>query len=841
MDTHSYTAIVANKNSVSNKIPNNFEYNSNFESEILTAESEHFSGKSKQIHAFNGARLVVLKKNNGLVYKNGGWRQDPSYVAKLIKKYNPRIVIAAGDLGTGKTQTVISLANELYNGQCAVLSHRRELARQTSARACIAYHDDVKADARLGEEVSAFAGCIHSLHTLISLKTTQTAFGGLFVVDESESVAAELTQKYVKNESLTLQAFRSAVVHSALTILSDAHAGANTRYLLDYAGISMGDVLVIETDVNILDGYTVQLYEDNLAIAPHLRDTKAQLFNKIIADLKSGLKVTVVSLSKATLKELDDAVSKSGLCISKILVDGDNSHESARLLSADTYGNYTLVMISPSMSTGVSFDKDNADSVYVFAPNANGTGTPYDALQAMLRDRAPKHKTISVYLQDTYTASSMADAYIANKQRLEHLTDILLKSNSESAKAALSQYYDTRPNLAAAIDALANIESNSALSKQDFKNILVSALEQKGAVVIAPISNVELPKKERAYTNADRKAFKDAAKKRPKEAASIAPKLSDEQSDTLKAFDNDGEKGEVSTALDLTSKEKVAAAITRHRVERELVIDFDTMGNDDKMDVLTKVLDKGLIKKLQRFDLMIANRNDVKRVVGAAMIGVKAANCKIGFVAKLSSDRMAWLEQRHYGLMALKAAGVTVACGCLVWDGETLIDLGLDRANSWLSAIGKSPEKIANAGLSTDLIETITKFFGVTIRQTKKGAIIDAAAMRELIAMVNRRQNASQNLINAMCKTYDDFLSRNESAWIPDHTNDNTNGAYEKWEKAKTRLIAGWIEAGRNKWEVSPLYIQNFRNEVDAILGFDSKLIRIIAQSWDDSLVGKSH
>lgn len=841
MNTHSYTAIVANKYNVSNNKLDNVKKR---ESERLLLESEHFDDKSKQIRIkqiFNGANFVTITKESGLIYKNGGWRHDPHYIAELIKKSKPKALIAAGDLGTGKTQTVISVANELYNGQFAVLSHRRELARQTSIRAGIAYHDDVKADAKIGEDVPAFAGCIHSLHTLIALKTTKTAFSGLFVVDESESVASELTQKYVKNEALTLHAFKTAVNSSALTILSDAHAGANTRALLDYAGISMADVLVIETDVNILDGYTVQLYEDDLSIAPQMRDTKAQLFNKIIADLRRGVKVTVVSLSKATLKELDDAIIKSGLDVSKILVDGDNSHESAKLLSADTYGNYKLVMISPSMSTGVSFDKDNADSVYVFAPNANGTGTPYDALQAMLRDRAPKHKTISVYLQDTYTPNSMADAYIANKQRLEHLIDILHKANSESAKTALSQYYNTRPNLNDAINVLADIESNSSLSKQDFTNILVSALEQKGAVVIAPISNVELPKKERAYTNADRKAFKDAAKKRPKEAASIAPKLSDEQSDTLKAFDNDGEKGEVSTALDLTSKEKVAAAITRHRVERELVIDFDTMGNDDKMDVLTKVLDKGLIKKLQRFDLMIANRNDVKRVVSAAMIGVKAANCKIGFVAKLSSDRMAWLEQRHYGLMALKAAGVTVACGCLVWDGETLIDLGLDRANSWLSAIGKSPEKIENAGLSTDLIETITKFFGVTIRQTKKGAIIDAAAMRELIAMVNRRQNASQNLINAMCKTYDDFLSRNESAWIPDHTNDNTNGAYEKWEKAKTRLITGWIEAGRNKWEVSPLYIQNFRNEADTILGFDSKLIKIIAQSWDDSLVGKSH
>jgi hypothetical protein len=839
MDTHPHVNSIKNTQNNIQYICNNIAIQHKIATQLDTIRHGNSEPTRDLSKIYHGATLVTLTKKLGLVMRNGKLRQDSKVVRALINKHKPKVVIDASGLGVGKTHGFITLMNEVYGKQGAILSHRRQLAAQTAGRANIAYHDDVKLNAHDGSNVSAFAGCIHSLPTLRRLPTTEQAFKGLFVLDESESIASEITQKYVKNEAETLHAIAQTMRESPLTVMADAHAGYNTRALLDYAGVNMRDVLVIETELKVLSGYTIQLYEDDQTIPPQLRNTKDQLFAKIIGDLKRGLKVTVVSLSKETIRALWTAVEQSTLAdISKIRVDGDNSHETAPLLKAETYGTYQLVAISPSMSTGVSFDQDNADVIYVFAPNADGTGTPYDALQAMLRDRNPKQKTMHVYLQDSYWGATTQIDYANNQAWYADAISKIRRLNSPEIKHLLAQLDEVRPALSDAFEALTKITSANHNAKLKFKEVLCDELKRNGALILEAISNVAYAKQSiaaeiRANRVQEKKEFAENAIK----ATINAPKITNYQRDALAKQPDNVDRQETVAALEITSKEMELGVITRHRIESELVVDFDDMPIEEKTELVEQVNKKGLIKRLHRFDIMIASKNDVGRVVEIAAIGTRAENGKIGFAAKLSSNRVMWADQRHYGLIALKSVGVTVVDGLLVWNGNTLINP--NDAKGWQSATGRSATKLCRAGLSTDLIETIKHFFGIEVRKTKRGYVINHGEFADIINTVNRRQSNGKNIVSAMLKTYNEYLDRNKTSLMINDSDDNNE--YQRWCKAKQRLITGWIEAGRNKWAISPLYIANFRHDYESILGFDHKLIKTMALHWNDTLVEKTH
>jgi len=194
------------------------------------------------------------------------------------------------------------------------------------------------------------------LPEMLRIERASNAFSnGLLVIDESNSVAAEIITDVVKNEALTIQSIGKAVKQASAIVCADAHLDLSTVKLLQAAGIGTDDMLLIIVDKPELEGYTVKIWEDEKDKRGKSL-TKPAFINQILADLLKGLKVIVTSLSASFLEELDREAGKKGIQ-KRVLITSKSPQSVREQMTAESYQGYDLVMLSPAMSTGISFDR----------------------------------------------------------------------------------------------------------------------------------------------------------------------------------------------------------------------------------------------------------------------------------------------------------------------------------------------------------------------------------------------------------------------------------------------------------------------------------------------------
>lgn len=731
------------------------------------------------------------------------------YLNQIITESGKKHVIAAHDLGGGKTE-FNKLVRDKYYGSCgAGLSHRVALTNQIADRINAVSYEDIKAgkDGK-GAQYQRLSSTVHSIGQLVGRDDCQQAFSGVLALDETESVASEFLQSTIKNEAQTLNAIRQACEKSSLTLAMDAHAGLKTLALLNAAGVPDDDILLITTGYQSLIGYRALIFTET---DNNKTPVKTNFFGSILDDLAAELKVIVTSLSKNALDELERLVkSKFGDVITYIKVTSDTSSNSeSRGLNADNYHVYQLVMLSPSLSTGASFDKDNADKSYCIVINARDTGTPYDALQAMLRDRKVKSGEINIYYQDlSQTLSNehkMALGWSAQKEHINQFVSTLSESDQQ-------RFAVTRPHLNDTVDLLRIVATEDAAAKQDFLPILESELTAKGAEVIhcdsSQLNNDTL-------TPQERKEAKQAAKAEELQAISNAPRLTDAERSYLIDVRDSMEKADLVDLYGLDDTAKKKAALTRHKIEHETTIDLSTLPPKEAEKLIEKATDGDLIPNLREWDIARATEVELKRVQKAVLAGVHTSMIDSGaFIEKLSSDRVAWVDRGHYGKMLLAAMGVSFdSDGMAVWDGNPLITSKTlkDRAargGAWAQACSKSPMKVIKCGLlpidtmavnlKANLIEHTRKAaerYGIKWRKVRGSDdyTIDADTMDAVIGMVNSRKARGVDAVAERIRSYEDYIQR--------HTPPNIAEPPKETAKEKglvERVISDKITKGNN-------------------------------------------
>ena len=698
------------------------------------------------------------------------------HLNQIITNSGKKHVVVAHDLGGGKTE-FNKLVRDKYHHTCgAGLSHRVALTNQIADRINAASYEDIKAgkDGK-GTQYQRLSSTIHSIDKLIGRNDCQQAFSGVLALDETESVASEFLQSTIKNEAQTLNAVRQACEKSSLTLAMDAHAGLKTLALLNAAGVPDDDILLITTGYQSLIGYRTLIFTET---DNNKTPVKTDFLGSILDDLAANLKVIVTSLSKNALDELERLVkSKFGDVISYIKVTSDTSSNStSRALNADNYHVYQLVMLSPSLSTGASFDRDNADKSYCIVINARDTGTPYDALQAMLRDRKVKSGEINIYYQDLSQSLSnehkMALEWSAQEEHIKQFVSTLSEPDKQRFAA-------TRPHLDETINLLRVVATEDAAAKQEFLSILEAELTAKGAKVIhcdpSQLNNDTLTPKER-------KEAKQAAKAEELQAISNAPRLTDAERAYLTDVRESPEKEDLVELYGLDDTAKKKAALTRHKIERETTIDLSTLPPKEAEKLIEKATDGELITNLREWDIARATKSDLKRVQGAVLAGVHTSTIDAGaFTEKLSSDRVAWVDRGHYGKMLLAAMGVSFdGDGMAVWDGNPLITSKTlkDRAargGAWAQACSKSPMKVIKCGLlpidtmaanlKANLIEHTRKAaerYGIKWRKVRGSDdyTIDADTMDAVIGMVNSRKARGVDAVKERIRSYENYIQR---------------------------------------------------------------------------------
>ena len=754
-------------------------------------------------------KLLKILKNHIHITTNdlvGGKYPHVDHVSQIIANSGKKHVVVAHDLGGGKTE-FNKLVRDKYYGSCgAGLSHRVALTNQIANRINAVSYEDIKAgkDGK-GAQYQRLSSTVHSIDKLVGRDDCQQAFSGVLALDETESVASEFLQTTIKNEAQTLNAIRQACEKSSLTLAMDAHAGLKSLALLNAAGVPNDDILLITTGYQSLVGYRALIYKES---DNNKTPVKTNFLGSILDDLAADLKVIVTSLSKNALDELERLVkSKFGDVISYIKVTSDTSANSeSRALNADNYHAYQLVMLSPSLSTGASFDKNNADKSYCIVINARDTGTPYDALQAMLRDRKVKSGEINIYYQDlSQTLSNehkMALEWSTQKDHIDNFISTLSESDQQRFAA-------TRPHLDETVNLLRVVATEDAAAKQDFLQILESELTAKGAEVIhcdpSQLNNDTL-------TPQERKEAKQAAKAEELQAIIDAPRLTANERIYITSISDTIEKADAIDQYGLHDEPKKKAALTRYKIEHETTIDLTALPPKQAEKLIAKATDGELIHNLREWDIARATEYELKRVQKAVLAGVHTSTIDTGaFTEKLSSDRVTWVDRGHYGKMLLAAMGVNFdSNGMAVWDGNPLITAKTLKSNggAWYQACNKTPMKVIKCGLlpidtmavnlKSNLLEHTRKAaerYGIKWRKVRGSDdyAIDADSMDAVIGMVNSRKARGVDAVAERIRSYDDYIQR--------HTPPNIAEPPKETAKEKglvERVISDKITKGNN-------------------------------------------
>ena len=791
----------------------------------------------------------------------GRWL-PPDVIYQAAKQQGKKAVVVAVGMGAGKTEHFKHLLKKRFNDTGAIFSHRVALVKTTAERLEVENYERIKGNRTGGASSTSYASTIHSQHKLVDLEQVQPALaGGLIGLDESESIAHEFNNTTIKNESKTLEALRQTVAGAGLLVMMDAHAGAGTCALLDTLGIAPADVLIVTADVQELAGYTVEFYAEKAA--------KIAMMGRIIADLKEGKRVIVTSLSAELLNEIEKLALERVPGLEYIKVTSDTSKgEAAQALNEKTYGRYQLILLSPSMSTGVSFDIDNADIAYVFAINEAGTGSPYDALQAMLRDRAVKSKKIRVCYQDSQrpleTESESALYWTTKQKQWADFLDTLPPEYQERAAVH-------RPDISNTIEFLGRVGADFAASKLDFRRIMETELKAKGAALKYPalsvLDNDEL-------TPAERKEAKEQLREELRAAVVEAPRMAPADAELMKNNRaNNQEKGEAAERLGLDTPGKVRGAVDRHYVESETLCNLDDMPEEEARALVVAALeDFRLVRKIREWEMAAAEPADLKRIQKAAMIGIQADdNDEPGFMEKLTTDKVNYPDRGHYGRILLEACGVSFGSPALSApaDDVPLNEATIKQGGAALFRVlnnSKSVKRFIECGLlplktiplnvklnKLEHIRQALEHYGLTLRKVRGSEEyrVSAESLARFCDLVNRRGAAGKNSVAERIARFDEYLDNapvraeraarrfadfvttcNEAATSSNGSPTSSTDAYS-FEDGAALIRKLWAEVGRS--DDAGGFLAEFAGDMPDIEAgfFTVETLRNVVKMWE--------
>ncbi|CAA6815268.1 MAG: Unknown protein [uncultured Thiotrichaceae bacterium] len=595
---------------------------------------------------------------------------------KLIKKHGKKAILLRSGLGTGKSWSLAEVMQGQNRGRGVAACHRIGLTQQLSNKFNADNYRSVR-DAG-GEYSDRLGTTIHSLPRMLTTDRTANAFdSGLFVLDESNSCAAEITNATVKNEALTIKSVGEAYQKAELMVCADAHLDLSTVDLLEAAGVPLDEMMLIVVDYPELEGYTVNIWEDEPG-DDGKPATKAAFMNQILADVRNNLKVIVTSLSATFLEELNREAEKQGIADGiggKRLVTSDTPMIDREALTAESYQGDVLTMLSPAMSTGISFNKTrisetgsvincpdykHADRCYVVLSNGMDTGGYQDGLQAMMRERAVKDSTINCYYAESPvplpSASRIAKVAQNESKANKAAFDELAKHVAPGINPA-EIWGRNRPNHNKADAFLLSQALRTGEQKRDFLELFVEECQVKGATVNehCPVSELADGK----ITFQVLKAEKQKEREEWKQARIDAMKL---DSDDVDGLD------------DAIAK----PALDRLYIEEQAVIDFDQLELSERGEWIERFYPesgKGIQNIAREIERSQADTKLIAELVSAGMLGASGGEGdRVRFLEKSTTDKKHWFSRAKYTQLILKAAGVAEVNGELIAGAEIALN-----------------------------------------------------------------------------------------------------------------------------------------------------------------------
>lgn len=324
------------------------------------------------------------------------------YLGDIPIPSDARLVALRSAKGTGKTQFLESVVSDaLARGQrVLVVGHRVQLVEALCHRFGIPYVTEVRTSAT--GAILGYGLCIDSLHPESQARfNTENWYSGVVIVDESEQVLWHALN------SSTCQTERVAILRQLKTLLSNVLHGSGRVFLAD-ADLSDLSIDFVRSlaDVDVEPWIVANDWQPGVDERWDIHHYLGTDPSGLVAALEShidegGRPLVVCSAQKAKSKwgtrNLEAYLSQRFSDKRILRIDSESIADPSHLAFGaitrlnQLLGNYDIVIVSPSIETGVSLDlKGHFTSCWGIFQGVQAESSARQAL-SRLREPVPRH------------------------------------------------------------------------------------------------------------------------------------------------------------------------------------------------------------------------------------------------------------------------------------------------------------------------------------------------------------------------------------------------------------------------------------------------------------------
>jgi len=240
--------------------------------------------------------------------------------------------------------------------------------------------------------------CADSLHRLRGAVD-------LLILDELESLHEHICgSSLLKNKGAVFYTLKDYIDHTPKIITCDGCLKDNTCDTLFKSKLERGAKMVkVENDYQVFTDKRMTIFKD-----------KHFAIHTLLSLVDQGKRIVVPTNSKTCGNELVQLIKQSHPDLHILQIDSDHAFQ-----SVTTWDQYSILVYTPTVTAGVSFDKLHYDHIFAFFVNTSTNAE--SSFQMLFRARQTHQADMYMWCKDdTKKSSPLTDTQIAN-----HLDEII--------------------------------------------------------------------------------------------------------------------------------------------------------------------------------------------------------------------------------------------------------------------------------------------------------------------------------------------------------------------------------------------------------------------------------
>ena len=412
------------------------------------------------------------------------WNEE--YNATEMRPYPqvPLLVIRAG-MGVGKTKELnthyIPENCILPKTKCLFITYQQVLAKKYASelsRYGFVNYLDLRSEYNI--TYNKVIICLDSLW-----RVQVTNFDYIFV-DEALSVLLHFNSQYIKSSNMLCLQFEYLLLQAKHIIFLDAAIDNFMTYdLIEYLAQkrNISPYYIQNTHIRIPEIIT-QRRQAKLILNTEGKQTSAfkiRIFKHVVSLLKTKQKLVVSSSTKSFTEELHKYITSHSHDIRMMVYNRDNSND----ITTNDWKNLDILIYSPTISAGISFEELHFDELISFIENSFYTPPIDIVLQQLFRVRALNTGQMTLFVNNTskydednypilahdIDAFLYTDVYNINK----HFPQTTINFEASLISGRTGIFYDTDKM---SYKLLRGILMNRNKSLLTFEEILVNTLKE---------------------------------------------------------------------------------------------------------------------------------------------------------------------------------------------------------------------------------------------------------------------------------------------------------------------------------------------------------------------------